>query len=75
MNESYKLYKLRNHLHFLESKRPNIYEVLKPNGQLYATVFNEKSAIQLKEQGYQIRIADDIDDRIKKLRNRIHSLE
>tara|TARA_R100000479_G_scaffold70100_2_gene33695 strand:+ start:5552 stop:5923 length:372 start_codon:yes stop_codon:yes gene_type:complete len=73
--KSFGLSKLRNHLHFLKTERPTIYDLYKENGEKHASVFREERALQYEKDGYTIKIATDIDKRIKDLEKRVQSLE
>ena len=69
----YGLFIHSNHLHWLESKKPIIYEVFEKEGKHYATVFSEKSSKQYENKGYIIKQGD-LEKEIKKRKSIVKSL-
>lgn len=70
----YGLFIHSNHLHWLESEKPIIYEVFKKDGKHYATVFSEKSSKEYVNEGYIIKQGD-LEKEIKKMKSLVKSLE
>ena len=66
---AYVSWKRNCHKHFLETQRPNIYELYDKNGTLKCTVFNLEFAKTHEKSGLKIKQVFDIDERIAILKN------
>ena len=69
----YGLYIHSNHLHWLESEKPIIYEVFEKDGKRRSMVFSEKSSKRYENEGYIIKQGD-LKKEIKRMKSLVKSL-
>lgn len=69
-SRAYALYRLRNRLHYIETRRPDLYEAVGEDGTMQATFFDPHLIPGYTGRGLTVRKAD-IDLEICRLRTRI----
>ena len=68
------LYKLKSRLHYLESRKPTLYEAVDKEGKVFCSFNNVEWIEKFEKEGYVVRQAD-IEEEIRGLKASIASYE